>query len=454
MTTDTDTRRIDLGYKPREWQKRFHLAPERYKLLVIHRRAGKSYGTIAEQYQTLLSCNHWRPQGFYIANNYASAERIAWEYAKDFSSPIPGVRTNEKNLRVRVPLGNDPLVPTRVNSASYTLLGAENYDAARGIYIDSAALDEHAYGDEEVWDKVLYPALQDRGGKGIVMSTPNGKNHFYDMYQRALKSKNWYVDVQTVYDTGVFTLEQIEEMKLEMTPEAFEQEMMCSFDAQVKGSYYKDYLIKAREDNRMRKNLFDPELDVHVSFDLGMSDSTSLWFFQISPGGETRFVDYYEDSGKGLEFYVKYMREKPYVIGEVILPHDVEVRELGTGKSRLQMLHSLGLRNTIVLPRTPVDEGIQAARTLLARPTTFFDMERCEYGLSCLESYRRQWNDKLSVFSDKPLHDYTSHSADCFRYAAQGINRLKGRMSEADRVRYSKAEGSYDIYDYDAKWGS
>ena len=188
-----------------------------------------------------------------------------------------------------------------------------------------------------------------------------------------------------------------------------------------KGSYYGKALTKLKADGRIGEVPVDPALLVHTAWDLGMGDSTAIWFFQMhrrGPVGEYRFVDYYENSGEGLAHYAGVLERKGYNYGKHIGPHDIAVRELGTGKSRIETARELGIRFD-VCPSLSVDDGIDACRGIL--PVSWFDAKKCEQGLECLWAYQHEWDERNNCYKDRPLHDWTSHGADAFRYAAVGF---------------------------------
>ena len=157
-------------------------------------------------------------------------------------------------------------------------------------------------------------------------------------------------------------------------------------------------------------------LGVITAWDLGVGDSTAIFFAQYV-GQEIHIIDHYESSGVGLDHYAKELDKKGYHYSEHILPHDVQVRELGSGKSRLETLTALG-NNITIAPRLSVDDGIQAARSMLNR--CWFDEEKCNRGIEALRQYRREFDERTKTWRGKPLHDWTSHSADAFRYLAIG----------------------------------
>jgi phage terminase large subunit len=191
----------------------------------------------------------------------------------------------------------------------------------------------------------------------------------------------------------------------------------------AEGSYYGKLLQQAEQDGRIGKVPCEPQLLVNTAWDLGMSDSTAIWFFQHLPVGhmgEWRFIDYYEASGEGLAHYAEVLARKGYRYGVHLAPHDIAVRELGTGRSRLETARNLGI-NFAAVKNLPIMDGIEAARQVLG--AAWFDRDKCAKGLNCLYGYKREYDDARAAYRDYPLHDWTSHGADAFRYAAVGYQR-------------------------------
>lgn len=196
-----------------------------------------------------------------------------------------------------------------------------------------------------------------------------------------------------------------------------------AFKVAVRGSYYGDLVERADRAGRIGRVPYDPALVVDTSWDLGLNDSTAIWFWQRI-GRERRLIDYYEASGVGLDHYAKVLKEKPYVYGEHVLPHDVEVREIGNeAKTRRQVLNELGVQNIVVAPRTSPQERINASRLVL--PLCWFDAKACERGLRALREYRREWVEKLQDWSGGPLHDWASNGADAFGMGAENLGEVK-----------------------------
>lgn len=189
-----------------------------------------------------------------------------------------------------------------------------------------------------------------------------------------------------------------------------------AFAQSIEGAYYGNQMAILETQKRIGAIPWEPSRKVHTAWDLGMSDAMTIWFFQVEPGGARRYIDYYSNSGEGLEHYTRMLFSKPYTYGYVILPHDARVRELGTGKSRAEVLMELGLRDQIIAPSIGLMEGINAVRALL--PMCWFDEAKCKDGIESLKQYRKDWNDKAGCWENKPLHDWTSHAADSFRMSA------------------------------------
>lgn len=224
-----------------------------------------------------------------------------------------------------------------------------------------------------------------------------------------------------------------------MGEDAYNQEFECSFDAAVKGTYYGTHMAEAQVKGRIISVPYDPALGVITAWDLGIGDSTAIWFAQRA-FREIRLIDYVELDGQGIPDIVKYLQSKPYVYTTHLLPHDAAARELGTGKSRQEVLRNLGL-SVDVLPRMKVDDGIQAVRNLL--PLCWFDEHQTHRGIECLREYRREWDDKLNMFRNKPLHNQYSHGADAFRMLAIGIDKERPLIQP---IRQTQAVVDYDEF--------
>ena len=421
---------VTIPYKPRTLQAEMHNSLKRWNVLVMHRRFGKTVWAVNHLIRFALTCELPRPRVAFIAPTFTQAKRIAWDYVKFYAGVIPGVGFNETELRVDFP-----------NGARLTLLSAENPDALRGIYLDLAVFDEFGMQNPRVWGEVVRPALSDREGAAVFLGTPAGHNHFFDLLETAKQqteegSEQWYWKVVKASESGLVKDTELQAAQDQMTPEQYEQEYECSFTAAIIGAYYAKLLTNADDDGRITQVPYDPAYPVHTAWDLGINDSTAIWFAQIFRGGAIHVIDYYENGGVGLQHYADVLNKKDYNYGDHLAPHDIEVRVLGSGKSRIETAFSLGIRFKVI-PRMKVADGINAARMLI--PKCYFDRDKCHEGLEMLRQYRQEYDERKKTFRDHPRHDFTSHSADAFRYLASGLE---------NRTNYTKPPQQVAVSDY------
>ena len=394
-------------YKERPQFVALHKRNRRWAIAVCHRRAGKTVACINELIRKAERCTHPNPRFAYIAPQLNQAKDIAWSYLLDFTDHLaPERKTNATELWVELP----------TNGARIRIYGADNPDRLRGIYLDGVVLDEFGDMDPAMWTQVLRPALSDREGWAIFIGTPKGRNLFWRLWSQAAEDPDWYRLELKASATGLIAAKELADARKAMSDDEYAQEYECSFDAAVRGAYFARELQQAEADGRVTRVPHDPRLPVHTAWDLGIADSTVIWFLQ-TVGRETRLIDVLKGEGVGLDWYARRLAERDWLWGNHYLPHDAQVRELGTGKSRVEVLHALGVKATLC-PNIPLEDGIHAARLLL--PTCWFDAEKCRAGLEALRMYRREWDDKAQEFHARPLHNWTSHYADAFRYFAVG----------------------------------
>ena len=341
------------------------------------------------------------PRAAYIAPLYRQAKTVAWDYLKHFSRVIPNVTFNEAELRIDYP-----------GDRRVQLFGADNPDSLRGMYLDSVVLDEYAQMAPKAWSEVIRPALSDCEGRAIFIGTPMGHNQFYDRYQAAEDLPGWFRAIYRASETGILPEGELEMAKREMTSAEYEQEYECSWSAAIKGAYWAEQIQAAENEGRITSVPYDENFPVVTSWDLGVKDSTVVWFAQ-ELGSETRFINCLAYKGSGLPDIIRDLDKLPYYYSQHKAPHDIQVRELGTGKSRLEIAQQLGIDFTIA-PKLSVQDGISAVRSHLKR--CVFDKQNCSDGLEALRQYRTEYDDKRQVFSLRPLHDWTSDYADSMRY--------------------------------------
>ena len=393
---------IVIPYEPRPLQEKIHNELKRFNVICCHRRFGKT--VFAINHLIMTACEITNSRLAYIAPTYRQGKAVAYDYLKEYTDPLMKLGGKRHETELKVDLWNKSRIQ---------IFGADNPDSLRGLGFDGVVLDEYALMSPRVWTEVVRPAVSDKLGYVIFIGTPMGHNQFWDVYDLAKRrGEDWYAQLYRASETEVIPPEELEEARLTMPSDQYEQEFECSFQAAVSGAYYGKQIQQAEKDNRICDVDYDPSVDVETWWDLGIGDSTSIWFAQ-RVGTEIRLIDYYETSGESLAHYVNVLSDKAYNYGRHVAPHDITTRELGTGKSRLEVAYELGL-DFEVCPRLEVDHGIEAVRNNL--DNCWFDKNRCKYGIDCLRQYRKQFDDRMQTFKNKPLHDWASHGADAFRY--------------------------------------
>jgi len=377
-----------------------------------------------------LNCKLKNPQYAYIAPTYGQAKKVVWEMLREYTENYPGVEVNISELKMTIQR------PWMKDKVTFFLLGAEKYDSHRGIYLDGVILDEFATCDPAIWSKVIRPALSDRKGWAIFISTPCGRNHLFDLFTRAQTLDDWYTAVFPASETGIIDPDELDAAKQSMSESEYAQEFECSFEAALQGAYFNEAMNTAQKSGRITKVPYQTGHNVYTSFDLGVNDQTCIWFFQ-KVGMAFHFIDYYSNSDKGLEHYVKVLNEKGYTYTRHYLPHDVNAREISTGKERIMTLKNLGLKDLYVVPKTKNRaDGINASRIAISR--SYFDEINCAGGIDALKNYSRAWDAKEKVYSNVPLHNWASHGADAFRTFATGFRdefdmfKMRGLQRQAE----------------------
>lgn len=419
-------KKVVTGYVPRPLQLLLHRAFKRFNVVVCHRRFGKTHLALNEIIDKSFRNQLKNPQYAYIAPTYGQAKRIAWDLLKDYLKDIPGVIINEADLRIDIPR------PATKDRIRFILLGAENPGSVRGIYLDGAVFDEYAEMNPEIWSSVVRPLLSDRKGWALFIGTPKGANHFYEIYKTAAASDEWYTAIYKASETGIIDQLELSSAKASMSDNEYAQEFECSFSAALVGAYFGKEMEKAEQEKRITDVPYDPILPVFTYWDLGMDDTTVIWFGQNLGGREIRWIDYVEESGQGFDYYARVLKDKGYLYEEHVLPHDGAVREMGTGKSRLEVLQALcrGTRVRVAQKHAPAD-GINASRLLLAK--SWFDKTKCHNGIEALKNYERVWDSKNKIFQQRPKHNWASHAADAFRTGAMAIRENRDTNKKGRR---------------------
>lgn len=315
--------RIVLPYAPRKVFLPYHNRTQRWACIVAHRRCGKTVGCINDKIKRAVTLAKPHGRYAYVAPFLAQAKEVAWDYLKRFAQPIIADK-NEGELWVEL-----------INGSRIRIHGADNPDRLRGPYLDGAVLDEYADMRPSVFGEVIRPMLADRQGWATFIGTPKGHNEFHAIHERAQASPDWFSSVLRASETDILPKAELIEAAKDMTPEQYAQEFECSFEAAILGAYFGKELAEADRAGRITEVQYDSTLPVYTAWDLGIGDSTAIWFFQVT-ANEIRIIDHYENHGQGLPHYAAVLGSKPYRYGIDWVPHDAKVKELGTGRTRVE----------------------------------------------------------------------------------------------------------------------
>ena len=418
---------IRIPYTPRKFQNYLHqrIRDYRWSVLVCHRRFGKTVCMINHLLMAALTSKVSNPRYAYIAPTFKQAKSIAWDYIKQFTHKIPGVKFNETELRVDLP-----------NKARITLLGSENCDGLRGIYLDGCVIDEYANVNDRLFPEIIRPALSDRKGFCIFIGTPQGmNNNFYELFQHAKGADDWFYFKAKASETKVVDQDELTKAKEVMGENKFKQEFECDWIANIEGSIYGKTLAKMENQRQITRVPYDPSLPVNTAWDLGVSDHSAIIFFQ-QLGRSINIIDYHEERGQGMPHFIELVKNKEYIYKDHFAPHDIEVTDFSNGKTRREVAYQLGIRFKVV-PKLPLEDGIHA--TTMTLPRCWIDVDHCKKLIDALRHYHRKYLDKNRMFRSKPVHDWSSHACDALRYMSIGLTEISNRQTAPQVV----ADNSY-----------
>ncbi len=396
--------------------------------LVWHRRAGKEIVC----FNFMIKMAYWHRVGTYVYffPTARLGRRILWDgmdkQGKRFLDYIPKsiIDGNINSVEMKIKI---------TNGSNIQIIGTDQIINV-GINPVGCIFSEFALQDPYSWNHIR-PILRENDGWAVFNSTPRGKNHFHDLYKMAKNNDEWFSEKLTIEDTGVLDEDDMDhERKEGMSEHLIQQEYYCSFDLGVEGSYYAKYLNKAELEGRVTNVPYDPMQAVDTYWDLGVGDESVIIMAQ-NIGKEIHVIDMYRNQGEGLNHYAKILQDKSnennWTYGHHYAPHDIRVRELGSGaQTRLDIARGLGI-NFEIVPNLPISEGIELARGIF--PRLWIDSTKCVFFVKALENYHKNYNEKLNVYSDKPVHDFSSHTADAFRMLAIMQNKRRGgEMTEED----------------------
>ena len=297
------------------------------------------------------------------------------------------------------------------NGSIWQCVGSDSYDSLVGTNVMGVVFSEYSISDPAAWDYIR-PILAENGGWAIFIYTPRGKNHGHTLFKMAEGNPDWFAEILTVEDCAHITPQAIkEEIDAGMPEEMVEQEFYCSFSGGMAGAIYAKEMGKAEREGRICDLPHNPRLPTDTYWDLGIR-GMAVWMVQ-QDGFKTRVIDYYESSDTNIVDTITYLKgAKPYIWRHHNFPHDIKTRSIGTGVKRRDIVADLGWYPTVVA-NIPLEDGIQATQVMLG--SCWFDEDKTKRGVECLWNYMREYNDRLKMFADKPLHNWASHGSDAFR---------------------------------------
>jgi hypothetical protein len=421
---------IPYGWEPRNYQTYLWnaLIKEGYKraAYIWHRRAGKDlFGLNYLIREAIVNTagTYW-----HVFPTYKQGRKAIWNETdlkgRKYLDYIP------KDLITRI--NNQEMTIELENGSIYQIVGSDRVDELRGAGIKGVIFSEYSEQRPTAW-ATIRPMIMASNGWAIFNFTPKGQNHAYNLYNMAKDDPTWYTEIVTVDDTmgQVYSKESLEQAKKEdlaegKTLDFINQEYYCSFYNAIEGAYYSAQLKEAEDSKRISDIPWEKDIMVDTWWDLGLRDETAIWFTQ-TVGREIRVIDYIEGTGKGMNEYIKMVREKPYIYGSHNAPHDIRVKEYSDGKSRYDKAYDMGIEFDVV-PNIPVQDGINAVRSVFNK--CYFDKTKCQKGLMALRNYKRKYNEIRECFDEKPYHDWASNGADAFRYFAVGLDEKRHQTQQ------------------------
>jgi len=429
-----ETRRVLNSFKPRDYQIPVLDALENkgYKKIVAiwPRRAGKD---IVAWNLCIRQCIKKICVVYYIFPTYTQAKKVIWDSitndGKRFTDFIPDEIIKSKN--------SQELKITFINGSILQLIGSDAYNNLVGTNPYSCVFSEYAIQDPRAY-QFIRPILIANNGWALFIGTPRGKNSFWELYQIAKEHPDWFAHKLTLDDTQHIPYKEIEKERAEglMSEDLIQQEYFTSFTMGVEGAYYAKYIDKMRLNSQIGQVPYEVGFKVHTAWDLGVRDSTVILFFQVI-GQAVRIIDCYDNSKEGLEHYAKILAQKDYIYGKHIAPHDIKVKEFGSGMTRIEKAKQLGIKFTVA-PSISIEDGIESVRSAFSK--IWIDEVRCASFIKAIENYRQEYDSKKRVYKHFPLHDWSSHFADCMRYLCISLPKTRDGLSAEDLdKRYQEA---------------
>ena len=429
---------INVDYEPRDYQIPFLRAMAngcKNACLVWHRRSGKDLTAwnfmIAAAFERVGNFFYYFPTG-------ELGRRVVWNGktrdGKTFLDFIPkGTIARKHETAMRIEL---------INGSMIQIVGTDDVDrAAVGTSAHGAIFSEYSIQNP---DAALYisPILKETGGWTVYVYTPRGHNHGYDLYSNTLPLDSWFTEKLGIDKTLTMKDSDLDEERVIGKSESFlQQDYYCSFEASLEGAYFGDQMIKARADGRICNVPYDERLPVSTFWDLGVHDATTIWFVQKTRT-EYRFIGYYENNDVGLPHYAQLISKMDYQWGAHVAPHDIQVREFGSGMARIDTALDLGINFYPGYKYSKLDQ-IDAARGIFGQ--CYFDETACEKGLHALAAYKDDFDAKLKVRTVGKTKNWAGHAADSFMLFATNHDLISNNSYNSAGPQHD-AQLSFDPY--------
>ena len=396
-------------------------------MAVWHRRAGKDDICL---HHTSLAANVDRVGNYWhCLPEYAQARKAIWTAI----NPHTGKRRIDEAfpLALRANTNDTEMFIRFKNGSTWQCIGSDRYDATVGSGAAGIVYSEWALANPSAW-AYQRPMLEENNGWAVFISTPRGRNHAFTMFQHAQQSPDWFAELLTAKDTEALTERALKEALSEYVAlygqdvgtAQYRQEYLCDWQASILGAFYAMEMASVRAEGRIAEVEAQPDQYVHRAWDLGVTDDTSIWWFQVV-GAQLFILDHLAASGAGVEWYAEEIKKRElqygWKHGTDFVPHDAKIKEWGSGRTRVETMQALGLKPLLV-PMASIQDGINAARRTL--PLCVFHPRTEETGIAALEQYRREWDDEKKAFRVTAIHDWTSHPADAFRYLAMAWRNI------------------------------
>jgi phage terminase large subunit len=422
-----------INFEPKPHQLAVMTCDKRHRCAVMHRRAGKTVMAVFSGLEAMLSCPLPYPRVGYISPYLKQSKKLAWDYLA--TTAANGGRFFDINR-------GELTVTFEPTGAKFSLYGADNIDAIRGVYFDLVIVDELADCDPRLWSSVLRYCLADRNGRALMMGTPRGRmNMLYDLSRLPADNPDWAYFCYPWQATGMLSADEVEAIRRDpdMSEAMFAQELECSFNAALIGAVYGHETNELQSKGRYTTIEYDAALPVMTSWDLGWRDATAVIYWQ-RVGTELRVICCEEYTLTALPKICQAVISKPWANNYIghYGPHDLAVTEYGSGYSRWQIAanHGVEFEPTV---NWSLEDGIEAARAIL--PHVWVSEQNASRFLECCANYRFVFDDQNRSFKTKPLHDWTSHVADALRIFAVAHDPALLTRQPPNRRRRSR-EGS------------